>query len=612
MVSPQVIHIAGFKTCGFYRRATSVLTSISVLFPSKLKIVDHEYPSRDAYRAWLLDEFRSKMSDTRAHKHSSSPFVWISNGSSPEKADPKDVESFIGGHDDSLKWCRDFCAPSDAMTKSKDSMISDGHVSDHGYDYDLIVIGGGSGGLATSKEASALGAKVALLDFVKPSPAGTSWGLGGTCVNVGCIPKKLMHNAALLKESLHLDSSGFGIAVEEKGHSWESMRENVNNYIRGLNFKYRVSLRENEVTYLNKYGRFVDKHTLELTDKKGKKTNVTASRFLIATGGRPSPLSIPGAELAISSDDIFHKEANPGKTLCIGASYISLECGGFLSAIGNDVTIAVRSILLRGFDRECAEMIGSYMANHGIKFKNKVVPTKLEKSLRGSSKIKVTFSDDSVEEYDTVLVAVGRSACTPGLGLENVDVETNPKNGKIITKLDQTSCPNVYAIGDVVEGCPELTPVAIQAGKFLAQRLFGKLNEFMDYRNVCTTVFTPIEFGTVGYSEEDAKIEFGDDNVEVYHSYFKPLEWSLSEKRSNDDAYAKIIVDKGDNERVVGIHFLGPNAGETMQGYAVAIKKGITFKDLEQTIGIHPTCAEELVSLTVTKGSGKDAKAGGC
>merc|ERR1712181_77009 len=228
------------------------------------------------------------------------------------------------------------------------------------------------------------------------------------------------------------------------------------------------------------------------------------------------------------------------------------------------------------------------MTKHGIKFKNGVVPTKLEKSLRGS-KIKVTFSDDSVEEYDTVLLAIGRSACTPGLGLESVGVETNPKNGKIITKGDQTSCPNVYAIGDVVDGCPELTPVAIQAGKFLAQRLFGKSNDFMDYRNVCTTVFTPIEFGTVGYSEDDAIKEFGKDDVEVYHSSFKPLEWSLSENRGNDDAFAKVIVNKADNDKVLGIHFLGPNAGETMQGYAVAIKKGIAFKDLAETIGIHPT-----------------------
>ena len=224
--------------------------------------------------------------------------------------------------------------------------------------------------MAASKAAVAAGAsKVAVLDFVKASPAGTSWGLGGTCVNVGCIPKKLMHNAALINEGIHADTAAFGLKDAAAGtHSWEDMRTNIQQYIRGLNFKYRVNLRENDISYLNKLSKFKDNHTILATNKKGVVEEITAARFLVAVGGRPTALDCEGGELVISSDDIFALEKSPGKTLCVGASYISLECAGFLAGIGLDVTIAVRSILLRGFDRECADLIGDYMESN-IKFR---------------------------------------------------------------------------------------------------------------------------------------------------------------------------------------------------------------------------------------------------
>jgi thioredoxin reductase (NADPH) len=426
----------------------------------------------------------------------------------------------------------------------------------------------------------------------------------------GCIPKKLMHNAALIRETIVSDSVAFGLTMGgSASHSWEEMRQNVQNHIRGLNFKYRVNLREAGVTYLNKLGKFKDTHTLEVSDKKGNVSEITAARFLIAVGGRPTKLDCEGGELAISSDDIFSLEKSPGKTLCVGASYISLECAGFLAGLGYDTTVAVRSILLRGFDRECADKIGSFMEDHGVKFRKEVVPKKLEKV---GDRIQVTFSDDSQDIFDTVLVAIGRSADTEKLGLENVGIVPNQRNGKIPTVFEQTVTPNIYAIGDVMENCPELTPVAIQAGLCLARRLFGGSKEPMDYKNICTTVFTPIEYGTVGYSEEEAYEVFGKENIEVYHKSFIPLEWSISDSRSHHSAFTKVIVDKSNNERVVGIHFLGPSAGEVMQGYGAAIKKGLTFLDLQETVGIHPTSSEEIVTLTVTKSSGKDAAAGGC
>ena len=284
---------------------------------------------------------------------------------------------------------------------------------------------------------------------------------GGTCVNVGCIPKKLFHAGSQLRESIHHDAPAYGINLSSGATdgdvipeptstvNWEVIRENIQNHIRGLNFKYRVRLREKEVTYLNKLAKFVDKNTIEATDKKGKTSTITAARFLIATGGRPAPLSCEGAEHAISSDDVFALEKSPGKTLCVGASYISLECAGFLRGLGLDVTVAVRSILLRGFDRECSERIGSYMEEGGIKFKKEVTPTKLTKLESGQ--VKVEFSDGTDETFDTVLAAVGRLADTDKLGLEPLGIRVNPKNRRILGKNEQSDCPNIYALGDVLD-----------------------------------------------------------------------------------------------------------------------------------------------------------------
>jgi len=561
------------------------------------------------------DEVHKTVGDDRTKGHTSSPFCWISENPS-EVPDAADVKTFVGGHDDMIAWCRVFCSPSAGPAGGlKCSLTPDGHSAEHGYEYDLVVIGGGSGGLACSKEAATLGAKVAVLDFVKPSPAGTAWGLGGTCVNVGCIPKKLMHSAALINDVVRMDTAPFGISVlggkgtSDTKHSWELMRENIQNHIKGLNFKYRVNLREKNVKYFNKLAKFKDANTLEVTDKKGRTTTLTSSRFIVAVGGRPTGLTCPGAELAITSDDIFALEKSPGKTLCVGASYISLECAGFLAGLGYDVTVAVRSILLRGFDEECADKIGAYMEDHGVKFHREFTISKMEKV--DGDRIKVTYSDGGEDVFDTVLVAIGRTADTAKLGLDNIGVVTNQQNLKIPAKFEQTSCPNVYCIGDVMQGVPELTPVAVQSGINLARRLFGDSTEPMDYKKVCTAVFTPIEYGTVGYSEEDAMKEFGEDNVDVYHKSFTPLEWALTDGRSRHQAFTKVIIDRND-DTVLGMHFLGPNAGEVMQGYGTAMKKGITFKDLEDTVGIHPTSAEELVTLTVTKRSGEDAAAGGC
>ena len=635
-VTKSIIHVAGYKSCGFYRRAASVVASLSILFPNKLQVVEHEFTSREEYREWLInsdnggfrDKVTNKVGNLRANTFTSSPFCWLANTSDSNNVE--DITDFIGGCDDTLDWCRNFAQPPSSSTSTNKeeeiaNMVPDGHTPSHSYDYDLLILGGGSGGLAASKEAARLGARVAVLDYVKPSPAGSKWGLGGTCVNVGCIPKKLMHNAALLSEGYVKDQPHYGIGVtsemeeqwmgmsQDNDHSspqsWETLKNNVQNHIRGLNFKYRVDLREKEVTYLNQLGSFINEHTVETIDKKGAKGSITFSRCLIAVGGRPTPISCEGGELAVSSDDIFSLDTDPGKVLCVGASYISLECAGFLRGIGKDVTVAVRSILLRGFDRECADLIGGHMKSEGVKFREGVVPTKLEKVDGG--KIKVTFSNGESDEYDTVLGAIGRSGDTGKLGLDKVGIQVNPKNSKIAAKYEQTSTPNIYVIGDVMDGCPELTPVAIHAGKALARRLFGGSTLPMDYRNICTTVFTPLEYGTVGYSEDDAIAEFGKENLDIYHKYFVPLEWSISPSRGEHQGFCKAIVDKHTG-KVLGLHYLGPNAGEVMQGFGTAMKLGCTFEDIIETVGIHPTTAEEFTTLSITKESGEDAAAAGC
>ncbi|XP_048858389.1 thioredoxin reductase 3 [Brienomyrus brachyistius] len=501
----------------------------------------------------------------------------------------------------------------------KDGLLQKLLSGEEPYEYDLIVIGGGSGGLACSKEAASLGKKVMVLDYVVPTPKGTTWGLGGTCVNVGCIPKKLMHQTALLGTALK-DSRSYGWEFEENvKHNWDIMTTSVANYIGSLNWGYRVALRDKSVNYVNSYAEFVDPHKIKATNKRGKETFHTAATFVLATGERPRYLGIPGdKEHCITSDDLFSLPYCPGKTLVIGASYVALECGGFLAGLGLDVTIMVRSILLRGFDQDMADRAGQHMEEHGVKFIRKFVPTKVEELEKGEpGKLKVTAksteTDEIIEgEYNTVLIAVGRDACTGGIGLDKAGVKVNEKNGKIpVNDKEQTNVPHIYAIGDILEGKWELTPVAIQAGKLLARRLFAGSTIQCDYINVPTTVFTPLEYGCCGLSEEKALQLYGDDNVEVYHSLLWPLEYTVP-SRDNNKCYAKILCNKLDNERVVGFHYLGPNAGEVTQGFGVAMKCGLTKEQLDSTIGIHPTCAEIFTTLAVTKQSGGDISQAGC
>ena len=426
----------------------------------------------------------------------------------------------------------------------------------------------------------------------------------------------MMHYAALLSEA-RIDQEKSGWAPDLKAeHNWETLVGSVQMHIKGLNWGYKADLMKLKVKYFNSYASFVDPHTVKLDNGKGKVEQVTADKFVIAVGGRPNYPGIPGdKEFGITSDDMFSLKKAPGKTLVVGASYIALECAGFLTAFGYDTTVMVRSILLRGFDQDIANKIGKYMSDHHTKFINEAVPTKLEKP-DADGKIKVTFNqggEEKTDEFDTVLFAIGRYAVTEGLNLAAAGVVAE-KNGKFkVDDEERTNVPHIHAIGDVIYDQLELTPVAIKAGALLSLRLFAGGTEKMDYVNVATTVFSPLEYGCVGYSEEGAKAKFGAENISCFHTGFQPLEWQFNKYRPEDDlCYVKIICNKLDNLRVVGYHILAPSAGEVTQGLAIAIKCGLTKAQLDSTVGIHPTVAEDSIGLKFTKEENPDAKKSGC
>ncbi|VWU48972.1 thioredoxin reductase [Hepatocystis sp. ex Piliocolobus tephrosceles] len=521
------------------------------------------------------------------------------------------------------------CSTCNNIIENKTNQLNNGFANTCSYDYDYIVIGGGPGGMASAKEAAANGAKVLLLDFVKPSNQGTKWGLGGTCVNVGCVPKKLMHYAGHMGSLFKLDSGPYGWELGQIKHDWDKLVNTVQSHIHSLNFSYTVGLRSSKVKYINGLAKLKNMNTVTyyLKGDKTKEVDVTGKYILIATGCRPNiPEDVEGAkELSITSDDIFSLKKAPGKTLVVGASYVALECAGFLNSLGYDVSVAVRSIVLRGFDQQCANKVKTFMIEQGVLFLDGILPKKLTKETNGQ--IKVLFSNGNTEIYDTVLYATGRKGDIEGLNLQALNINMDKNSNKIIT--DKYSCTNItsiFAVGDVSFKCPELAPVCIKAGEILARRLFKKSNEIMDYTYIPTAIYTPIEYGSCGYSEESAYATFGKENVEIYLQEFNNLEISAVHRKKHKKAQkddfdidigstclSKLICLKNQENIVIGFHYVGPNAGEVTQGMALAIKLKVKKSDFDTCVGIHPTDAESFMNLTITLSSGLSfAAKGGC
>jgi glutathione reductase (NADPH) len=443
--------------------------------------------------------------------------------------------------------------------------------------YDLVVIGGGSGGLAHAQRAADYGASAAVVEM---GP------LGGTCVNVGCVPKKVMWYAAQQAHQFH-HAADYGFDVEMRGHDWAGLKARRDAYIKRLNGIYQNNLDKRGVIYIAGRARFVDAHTLDVDGRR-----VEADRIVIATGGRPTVPDIPGAELGITSDGFFELGSRPQRVLIAGSGYIAVELAGVFRAMGSDVQLVVRKdSVLRDFDAMLGAELMEAMARDGIDLIKRVVPQSVEQTDDGA----VLHAADgrSFGPVDCLVWAIGRSPNTDILDAENAGVERDPWGFVPTDKFQKTNVDHIFALGDVT-GRAQLTPVAIAAGRRLADRLYGGMEgRHLEYELIPTVIFSHPPIGTVGLSEDMARQLHGDD-VKVYQSGFTGMYYALgSDKRRS----VMKLVTVGDDERIVGCHVIGEGADEMMQGFAVAIRMGATKKDFDDTVAIHPTSAEELVTM---------------
>jgi glutathione reductase (NADPH) len=444
------------------------------------------------------------------------------------------------------------------------------------YDYDLFVIGAGSGGIAAARRAAQYGAKVAIAEYDR---------LGGTCVNRGCIPKKLMVYASHFPD-LFEDAQGFGWSPVQSTLDWQKMITAVNKELERLNGVYQNMLNNAAVELFRGYAKFLDPHTLEIGDRK-----VTADKILIAVGGYPVKPDIPGIEHAITSDDMFLLKEQPKRIAILGAGYIGVEFACIMNGLGSDVTQIIRNeLILRGFDDDIRSTIQDGMQQHGIQILRISEPPTIEKTAVG---LKVTLAGKHQETMmvDVVLSATGRKPKLKNLALENAGVEINDE-AIAVDKYSQTSQENIFAVGDCTNRI-NLTPVAINEGRAFADTKFGGISRTMSYENVPSAVFSTPEAATVGLTETEAREQYG-DAVKIYRAKFKPTYHGLSGR--DERTMVKLVVEN-DTDKVLGAHMVGENAAEIIQGIAIAVKMGATKKDFDATVGIHPSIAEEFVTL---------------
>ncbi|SIS59571.1 glutathione-disulfide reductase [Neptunomonas antarctica] len=443
------------------------------------------------------------------------------------------------------------------------------------YDFDLFVIGAGSGGVRAARMAATMGVRVAVTEDRY---------LGGTCVNVGCVPKKLFVYASHYKEEFH-EAAGFGWTVGESSFHWPTLRDGKNAEISRLNGIYRNLLVNSGCELMDGRGTLVDAHTVAVNGK-----HYTAERILVATGGWPFVPEIPGKEHIISSNEVFFLDTFPKRAVVVGGGYIAVEFAGIFAGLGAETSLIYRGdLFLRGFDRDLREFVAQEVAKKHVdlKFNNNI--ESIEKQADGS--LLLMLSDGTTHETDCVLYATGRVPNVNNLGLEALGVEQQ-KNGAIVVNDNfQTSVPSVYAIGDVIDRV-QLTPVALAEGMALVRHLYQEGSPAVDYSLIPTAVFCQPNIGTVGLSEEQAR-EQGKD-IDVYRSDFRAMKHTMS--GSSERTLMKMIVEKS-SDKVLGVHMVGPDAGEIIQGLAVALKAGATKAVFDSTIGIHPTAAEEFVTM---------------
>ncbi|MEI6369646.1 MAG: glutathione-disulfide reductase [Nostocales cyanobacterium ELA608] len=456
------------------------------------------------------------------------------------------------------------------------------------FDYDLFVIGAGSGGLAASKRAASYGAKVAIAEYDL---------VGGTCVIRGCVPKKLMvygsHFPAQFQEA-----AGYGWTVGDVKFDWEHFITSIDNEVNRLSQLHISFLEKAGVELISGRATFIDPHTVEVNDKQ-----YTAAKILIAVGGRPIRPEIPGIEHAITSNEIFHLKTQPKHIAIIGSGYIGSEFACIMRGLGSEVTQIIRKEqILTGFDQDIRTSIQTGMINHGISIIPNTEVRAIEKVTEG---LKLTLSGENQEPIiaDVFLVATGRSPNIEELGLENAQIDCVPSsveepgysvtNAISVNEYSQTCRPHIYAVGDVTDRL-NLTPVAIGEGRAFADSEFGNNRREFSHETVATAVFTTPEAATVGLTEAQARDKFGDDHIKIYRTSFRPMYYTLAGKQ--EKTMMKLIVDVN-TDKILGAHMVGDSAAEIIQGVAIAVKMGATKADFDATVGIHPSAAEEFVTM---------------
>ena len=444
------------------------------------------------------------------------------------------------------------------------------------YDFDLYVIGAGSGGVRAARFAAGFGAKVAVAE---------SRYLGGTCVNVGCVPKKLLVYGAHFAEDFE-QASGFGWSLGEANFDWATLIANKDREINRLNGIYRNLLVNSGVSLHEGHARLVDAHQVEINGER-----FTARHILIATGGWPQIPEIPGREHAIGSNEAFFLKELPKRVLVVGGGYIAVEFAGIFHGLGAQTSLLYRGdLFLRGFDGSVRKHLQEELTKRGLDLQFNADIERIDKQADGS--LKATLKDGRVLEADCVFYATGRRPMLDNLGLENTVVKLDERGFVAVDDLYQTAEPSILAIGDVI-GRVQLTPVALAEGMAVARRLF-KPEQYrpVDYANIATAVFSLPNIGTVGLTEEDARKN--GHNVQIFESRFRPMKLTLTD--CQEKTLMKLVVD-ADTDKVLGCHMVGPDAGEIVQGLAIALKAGATKQHFDETIGVHPTAAEEFVTM---------------